>query len=163
MGDYLHIMKSLVPRGAIALFLLLAGVSLLFNDNPYGVVLIILGAVIVAKPLARLIAESAGSLFYSRERFSGPLPMYGIPASKRARGDYEEAIAYYEKMIIDYPNEVRPYTEMIDIAIRDLKDPERALKLYQRGVLILKSDEDKEFLARVYSAVRTRLNAKPSN
>ena len=121
MDDYQEILKSLVFRGLFGVPSLILGVWMLFVSNPMGCFFIIIAAVILAKPLARLVAEPSGSLFYPRERFSRPLPIYGIPASKRAQ------------------------------------------KLYQRGILILKADEDKETLARMYSAIRTRLNAKPSN
>ncbi len=76
---------------------------------------------------------------------------------------YEEAIAGFERIAQDYPDEVKPYIEMIDIAIVNLKDPERANALYRRGILFLKKNEDKEVLARMYGAIRTRLNARPSN
>lgn len=89
--------------------------------------------------------------------------MYSIPQSKKAKGLYEEAMAGFEKITEEYPDEVQPYVEMIDMAIVKLKDPERAHAIYQRGVSRLKKDEDKEALARMYGAIRTRLNARPGN
>ena len=72
-------------------------------------------------------------------------------------------MAGFEGIAAEHPNEVKPYIEMIDIAIVNLKDPERANRIFQRGFCVLKKDENKEVLARMYGAIRTRLNAKPSN
>ncbi len=128
-----------------------------------GCACILIGAIILAFPLARLVAEPLGSLFYPGERFDRPQPMYSIPQSKRANGLYEEAIAGFEKIAEDYPNEVKPYIEMIDIAIRDLKDARRAGAIYHRGIAALKKEEDRANLTRMYGAIRSRLNARPSN
>jgi len=70
--------------------------------------------------------------------------VYGIPRAKRANGLYEEAIADLEKIALEYPEELQPYVEIIDIAIVNLKDPERARQTYQRGLSVLKNEEAKE-------------------
>jgi hypothetical protein len=122
------------------------------------------GAIIVfSSLLARLIAEPSGRLFWPGEHFDRPQPVYGIPQSKRKKGLYEEAMAGFEKIAKDYPEEVQPYIEMIDIAILDLKDPERANRIYQNGIGILAKEKDKETLAIMYSAIRSRLNARPGS
>jgi hypothetical protein len=69
-------------------------------------------------------------------------------------------MAGFEKIAQDFPDEVQPYIEMIDIAIVNLGDAGRANRIFQRGVSALKKDEDKEALASMYSAIRTRLNAR---
>lgn len=172
MSDYRYIFISLLKRSIIALPLFAVGMSLLLRAGDvlnvissvlFGCAALILGAIIVAFPLARLFAEPSGNLFCPGRRFDRPQPMYGIPQSKKAKGLYEEAIAGFEKIAEEYPEEVQPYVEIIDIAIVKLKEPERANATYQRGMSVLKKDEDKEALARMYSAIRTRLNAKPSN
>ena len=175
MNNYREILVSLLIRSAVATPFLASGLVILsraggsdsalqgYAVGLFGCASVILGAVILAFPLARLIAEPAGSLFYPIKRSSKPAPMYGIPQSKRAKGLYEEAMAGFEKISEDYPNELQPFIEMIDISIVNLKDPERANAIYRRGVSVLKKREDKEALARMYSAIRSRLNAKPSN
>lgn len=117
----------------------------------------LVGSTLVARPIARLIAEPAGNLFYPDARFDRPQPMYGIPESQRKKGIYEEAMAGFEKIAAEYPDEIRPYIEMIDIAIVELKDTERANAIYCRGIAVLKRGEDKEVLARMYRAIRSRL------
>jgi hypothetical protein len=88
--------------------------------------------------------------------------MYGIPQSKRKSGAYEEALAGYEAIAENYPDEVQPYLEMIDILLVDLNDPDRAHGVYQRGYLRLRKEEDREALARVYCAMRTRTDREPA-
>ncbi len=172
MNNYREILTSLIRRAVFAVaagwlgYWFLATASGGWFDAHrlfFGMACLVAAATIIAPPLARLIAEPSGNLFYPSQRFDRPPPMYSIPKSKRAKGLYEEAIAGFEKIAQDYPDEVKPYIEMIDIAIVNLKDPERANAVYQRGILVLKKNEDKEVLARMYGAIRTRMNARPSN
>ncbi len=62
----------------------------------------------------------------------------------------------------EYPDEVKPYIEMIDIAIMDMQDADRANEIYRRGISLLKAQEDKESLASMYSAIRSRLESAPA-
>lgn len=172
MNNYREILASLLWRcvpalavGALGWWLLASASGGLqaFSRLLFGMACVVAGAVIMAPPIARLIAEPSGNLFYPGKRLDRPQPVYGIPQAKRARGFYEEAMAGFEKIAEEYPDEVKPYVEMIDIAIRDLKDPDRANAIYRRGVSRLRKDEDKEVLARMHGAIRTRLNARRSN
>jgi len=129
----------------------------------FGFAAMIVGAVILAFPLARLVAESSGSLFFPSKRLNRAWPMYSIPESKRTQGLYEESITGFERIAEDYADELKPYLEMIDILIRNLKDAARAEVIYQHGMSLLKSEKDKAVLAGMYTAIRSRLNAKPSN
>ena len=123
----------------------------------------IMGAVIVAAPLAELIAEPAGNLFWPSARYDRPQPAYSIPQSKRARGLYEEAMAGFEKIAEEYPQEVQPYVEMLEITTVNLHDPKRANAIFHRGVNVLKKGEDREALVRMYRGIQTRLNSRPGN
>ena len=175
MSNYPEILISLLKRAAVAGPILAIGLVILYrtqvSGSPaqgagmglFGCAFIIIAAIILAFPLASIVAEPAGSLFYPGRCSSRKQPMYGIPESKRARGLYEEAISGFEQIAQEYPEETKPYIEMIDIAIRYLKDPERANAIYRRGIAVLKRDKDRESLAIMYSAIRTRLNSRPSN
>jgi tetratricopeptide (TPR) repeat protein len=145
--------------GYFVLFSVSGGVVRGFGMSLFGFAGIITGAIIVGFPLARLVAESSGGLFWPNRRFDRPQPMYGAPRSMRARGQYEEAMAGFEEMIEEYPQETQAYVEMIDIAIVDLNDAERANRIYQRGMSTLKDEDSKGALAQMYSAIRSRLRA----
>jgi len=171
MNNYRDIFKQLALLGIIGFPLAIGGTIMLFcadrahspGGGLFACAAIIAGAIVFAMPLARLVAEPSGNLFYPGKRFSRPQPVYSIPQSKRAKGLYEEAIAGFEAIAKEYPADVKPYIEMIDISIVNLKDPDRANEIFQCGLAHLKKDKDKEVLATMYSAMRTRLNAKPSN
>jgi len=173
MSNYPQIVRSLVRRVLFAVVCFALGFFVLFRTGGsmlegyagglMGCACIIAGAIVLAFPLARLLSESSGGLFYPGRRFDRPQPMYSIPQAKRQKGQYEEAIAGFEQIAVDYPDEVQPYIEMMDIAIVNLKDPGRANAIYLRGVSAMKKNEDKETLARMFTAIRTRLNARPSN
>ena len=115
------------------------------------------GSVIVGPSLARLLAEPWGSLFSPDSYYAGPLPMYGIPESRRGKGDFEGALEGFAEIAAKYPREVRPYVEMIDIAIRDLRDETRAHEAYEKGMAVLRREEDRTYLTRMYQAIRSRL------
>lgn len=161
------IFSGLLKRSVWAVALFSIGWYLLRQEDIafvlIGFVPIIVGAIIVAFPLAGLIAEPTGNLFWPSARYDRPQPAYSIPQSKRARGLYEEAMDGFEKIAEEYPQEIQPYIEMIDVAILNFHDPERAEAIFQRGVSILKKEEDRETLARMYGAIRTRLNSRPAN
>lgn len=161
MTNYRDILKSLAWRALLAAPFFVVGLRCM--ASVLSPLFIVAGAIIVAMPLARFIAEPIGGLFYPVRRLSRKLPMYSIPQSKRAKGLYEEAIAGFEKIAKEYPRETQPYIEMIEITIVDLKDPERANRVYQHGMSRLKKVEDREMLERMYNAIRSRLNARMSN
>lgn len=165
VNRYGDIFFRLFKRFLLAALFFLAGFYLLYQGNIgfsfFGFAAFIVGAIILAFPLAELLAEPTGNLFWPGARFDHPQPAYSIPQSKRARGLYEEAMAGFEKIAEEHPHEVQPYIEMIDIAIVNLHDPERAKAIFHRGMSVLKKEEDRETLARMYGAIKTRLNSRP--
>ncbi len=172
MDNYREIQTSLCKRIVPAVVLgglgwwMLATASGGWGAIPqllFGMACLVSAAIVMASPVGRLIAEPMGNLFYPGKRSSHAPPMYSIPESNRAKGRYEEAMLGFEKIAETFPAEVKPYIEMIDMAIVNLKDPDRANEIFRRGVSVLQEDKDKEALATMYGAIRTRLNAKPSN
>jgi len=122
-------------------------------------------AVFVGVNVAPGIGEFFGSRFcgwlYPTDRFNRPQPMYGVPAAQRARGLYEEAIAGYEKIAEDYPGEVKPYIEMIDIAVVNLEDRDMAKAILYRGLDVLKREQDRKVLSRAAKSIISRLDPEP--
>ena len=126
-----------------------------------GFLFFLVAAIFVADPIAQWLAAPMGSLFWPRIYYAKPQPMYGIPQALRAKGQLEEALAEYGKIAAAHPDEVRPWLEMIDLAIHDLQNPERARALFERGVAALKNPSDRDLLAKTYSEIRTRLDVRP--
>jgi len=123
----------------------------------FGMLCFLIAAVIMAPQIARLLAEPAGKIFYSGERFAHPQPMYGIPESKRKSGHYQEAFDGFQKIAGEYPQEVKPYLEMINIAIVDMKNKKLADSVFHQGIATLDEKEARDTLAQMYKAISSRL------
>jgi hypothetical protein len=106
-----------------------------------GMACLVLGAIVLCPPLARLIAEPAGWLFYSTRPITHGQPTYEAFEALLAAGKHEEAIACLEKLAGTYPDEVRPHVEMLQISMLKLHDPERTEQLYLRGMQMLRKRE----------------------
>lgn len=156
---------SLLWRLLLAGALLLLGTAILLATGPAGAFigffLFLIAAILLAFPLANLLASAWDRFIWSRSYYDRPQPMYGIPQSRRAKGHLEEALAEYEKIAAAYPKEVRPWLDMIDLAIHDLRDARRAYLVYHQGLAHLKKAQDRDLLAQVYAEALTRLDARP--
>ena len=166
--DVRGILWALLRRGVPAAILLGLGIGTLLGAGAVvpqmllGFLFFLVAAILVAGPVARLLAEPTGGLLLPRRYYDKPQPMYGIPESKRVQKHPQEAIAEYEKIAIAHPGEVRPHVEMIDIALTDLHDPELANVFFQRGVATLRNPAAKDHLALVYAAIRERQPPPPT-
>lgn len=155
MTEREDILKQLCWRVLMAAPFFIAGVSAQFGfASPF---LILTGAIIVARPLSRLLAEPWGNLLFPSDHFDKPQPIYGIPEARRQEGKYEEAIQGFQKILVEHPQEVRAYVSMIDVAIVNLKDEARANAIFQNGIAKLKRAEDRDQLASAYSNIRSRI------
>ena len=164
--DYRDILWSLLRRAVPAGLALAIGTGILLGTGDVLMMLVgffffLVAAIFLAGPIARGLAEPLGGLLWPKRYYDKPQPMYGIPQARRIRGRPEEALAEYEKIAAAHPDEVRPWLDMIDIALTDLHDPERANALFQRGLAALARPDDKDHLARVYAASRDRTGPRP--
>ncbi|MFA5044144.1 MAG: hypothetical protein WC381_07915 [Kiritimatiellia bacterium] len=122
----------------------------------FGPFFVALGGILIAPDITGYFAKFAGNIIWTHHD-GKPRPIYGIPQSLAAKGRYEEAEREYENIIREFPNEVKPHIEMIDIAIVRLNNAELAEQLYKRGMGLLRDPDSRETLARMYAAIRTRL------
>jgi len=97
--------------------------------------LLLMACIIIAPRMARILVEKVADFFMYSEKFDRPQPMYGKASALRKNRQYEEAIAAYEEIAEAYPDEIKPWLEMIDLVLRDLRDPARAELIYQRALL----------------------------
>ncbi len=67
----------------------------------------------------------------------------------------------YEKVAREHPEEIKPYIEMMDIAIVDLQDHERAKTIFQRGLSSLKDDNNREILKIAYTTATSDFSIYP--
>ncbi len=164
---YKEILLVLLCRAVPAALALAIGIGTLLGAGEIagmalGFLFFLVAAVFLAGPVSRWLAEPVGSLIWPKQYYDRPQPMYGIPESRRRKGRPEEAIAEYEKIAAAHPGEIRPWLDMIDIALADLRDPERANAFFQRGLAALSNPDDKDRLARVYAATRDRPPPPPA-
>ena len=139
-----------LPLFGLGFYLLCGGLGTAF----FGAATIIVGACIAAFPLAELFGRPLMSLYWPTA--SGPVkPNYSIPEAHVKQGRYEQAMAEYEAIAQQYPNEVQAYIGMIEIAFRDLKDPQRANAAYRRGMEQFRNKKHEAMLHRMYTAFRS--------
>jgi hypothetical protein len=170
VNNYRDIRIALAWRGSLALLVyglgwfLLAGAAGGWGAVPqllFGMGFVVTAAIIVAAPIARLVAEPTGNLFWPSRRFDRPQPMYGIPESKRKKGLYQEAFDGFQAIAEEFPQELKPYVQMIDIAIVDMYNANLARAVLQSGLKTLKDDNARDALSRMHRAISSRLKTPP--
>jgi len=120
--------------------------------------LLILAGVILASPLAELFSQSAGNLFFPANRNTQPSPMYSIGEAKIRQGRYHEALEYYQQIAKDYPAEVEPHIQLMNLAFTYLGDRELGDSFYRAGLDQMKSERTKAMLTRMYEGLRTQVD-----
>lgn len=120
----------------------------------FGPFMALLGSLLVASDVTEFIVN-----WLWRPRLRKPKPIYGIPESLAFKGRYEEAEKEYEKIIQQFPDEVKPHVDLINIAVMQLNNAELAEQLYQQGMKLLKDPASRETLTRMYAGIKSRLKS----
>jgi cyclophilin family peptidyl-prolyl cis-trans isomerase len=133
------------------------------RDRSLVILTLALSSVIVLVPwasqkTAQLIGSLAGKLFYSGEEFDRPQPMFSIPEGKRKNGHYQEAFDGFQKIANEYPQELKSYLAMIDIAIVDMKNKNIADTVFHQGIVALDDKEERDTLAKMYKVIGSRMD-----
>lgn len=155
MNEYRPILLSLAGRLLLAALLIVGGWLLLGRQLLLAPVLILIGAFVVARPIASLVGETTTSLFYPNTHFDRPQPIYGIPEARAKEGRYEEALEGYEAIVREHPHEVRAWAGLIEVAGGRLHDPLRAHRYFEHGLAALRSAESRTALSNVYEALQS--------
>jgi len=168
--DVSHLLRE-VLRYLAAVALSLGGAAALANATDgyiralgfglLGIALFLVAGILVAFPIAAMFANPWGGMFYPEDRLKRAPPLYSLAETKVRKMQYEDAMALYEQIAEDYPEEVKPYVDMIDIAIVHLKDAKRAEQIYCRGIDRLHNRDDQDVLARMYRGIRSRIESGP--
>ena len=111
----------------------------------------------LSEPIGNLIYY----LLYSCGNYDRPLPMYGAAEGKRRKGLYLEAFDDFEKIAQQYPQELTPYLAMIDIAVEDMRDRDKAALVFHKAIATLDRREDCDTLSKAYKAVVSQLDRNP--
>jgi hypothetical protein len=168
MSIYRTVIFSLMWRCIVAApcfwgcWYFLSGTNAYLQDLPaimVGFVLGLMGAAFLVPPVVTLFVEPTGNLFYPGQRYDKRQPMFDLPQAMRRRGQYDEAMSAYQKLAKEDPYDVRPYVEMINIAIMDLRDISLAESILQRGVRKVRYKDGKT-LKKMFAAIKSRQDVR---
>ena len=155
MKEYKPILGSLLLRLLLAApFFALGLTGTADIASPF---VLLIGALIIAGPLTRLIAEPVGSLFYPNAHYDRPQPVYSIPLARKQEGRYAEALDGFLQIALAWPEQTQAWIEMLDIAITKLNDGARAEQIFQQGLAALRDEAERQCLTKMYTAIRSRL------
>jgi len=116
---------------------------------------LVVAALMMARPLAGFIGEWMSGLFMPSDRHSRPQPMYSIPEGRVTAEDYPGALEAYAELAAEHPEEIAPHLRMMEIWLRVYKDPGSACTIRDNALLTIKGKKNKaafESAARVILA-----------
>lgn len=136
---------DLAVRLGVAVPLLLAGFSIMLAglraggyaaafSLPLATACFVGAGTMIAPWVAQRFGNLAGGVFFPDRQFDRPQPVFSLAEGKRAQGQPREALAEYERVLLEHPQELRCYISMMDTAARDLRDPVLAEGYYRRGL-----------------------------
>lgn len=108
----------------------------------HGVLLV--AAILLAKPVAGWIGDLLSTLFMPGERFDRPPPMYSIPEGRAAAEDYAGALEAYAELAAQHPREIVPHLRMMEIWLRVYRDPDSARTIRDNALLAIKGRRNVE-------------------
>ncbi len=104
---------------------------------------LVVGAILLAKPLAGWIGDWMSGLFMPGERHSRPQPMYSIPEGRMSAEDYPGALEAYAALAAEHPGEIVPHLRMMEICLRFYQDPEAARAIRDNALLSIKGKKNR--------------------
>lgn len=107
----------------------------------HGVLLV--GAILLAKPIAGWVGDLLANLFMPGDRHSRPQPMYSIPEGRLAKEDYAGALEAYAELAAEHPGEIAPHLRMMEIWLRVYQDPDSARTIRDNALLTIKGRKNK--------------------
>ena len=106
-------------------------------------VLLIAGAILLAKPIAGFAGDLMSNLFMPGERHARPQPIYSIPESRMAAEDYAGALEAYAALAAEHPREIAPHLRMMEIWLRVYRDPAAAQTIRDNALLSIKGKKNR--------------------
>lgn len=165
---------SLLRRGLCSAPFFLIGIGLLFKAAGgggslfvftlvcYGATFLLVGAIVIAPVFTGVIADTlAGGLFTpsgGRPHF----PPYSLPESLVKKGRYDEAIEGFRKIADQFPEDLRPWLEMINVAVRYQRDADKAFEFYSDARGRFTHPADRQRLLENYKALKSLDGERPA-
>ncbi|MGA1128524.1 MAG: hypothetical protein ACO3XN_00470 [Chthoniobacterales bacterium] len=104
---------------------------------------LVVAAILLAKPLAGFIGAWLGTLFMPGERFDKPPPMYSIPEGRLTAEDYPGALEAFAELAAGHPEEITPHLRMMEIWLRFYRDPDSARTIRDNALLSIKGKKNR--------------------
>jgi hypothetical protein len=104
---------------------------------------LIVGAILLAKPLAGFAGDLMSNLFMPGGRHARPQPMYSIPESRMVAEDYAGALESYAALAAEHPREIVPHLRMMEIWLRVYRDPAAAQTIRDNALLSIKGKKNR--------------------
>jgi len=108
---------------------------------------LIVGAILLARPIAAWIGDLLSNLFMPGERLDGPQPMYSIPEGRMAAEDYAGALEAYAALAAEHPREIAPHLRMMEIWLRVYRDASAARTIRDNALLSIRGRRNREKFA----------------
>ncbi len=161
MDDRKESLKYLLRQFLFALPLFGVGIYLLLPipveaEKPIKMLsafFLLLGALLIGKPIAALFSSSASSILFPATAGREVMLVFSIPEGKIIAGKYEEALALYLEMIPLDPERLEIYMRIMDLAAYKMKQPETAREAFCTGLKNIKDIEDRQTLAGQYKRI----------
>lgn len=118
-----------------------------------GNVVLLVAAIILAKPVAGWIGDFTANLFMPGARHDKPQPMYSIPEGRMTAEDYPGALEAYAELAAAHPEEIAPHLRMMEIWLRVYRDPEAAQTIRANALQSIKGRKNREKFATAASVI----------
>lgn len=105
---------------------------------------LVVAAILLAKPLAGLVGDWLSGLFMPGERFDRPPPMYSIPEGRMAAEDYAGALKAYAELAAGHPEEIAPHLRMMEIWLRVYRDEAAARTIRENAMVSISGKKNRE-------------------
>ncbi|MBK1883914.1 hypothetical protein JIN85_15960 [Luteolibacter pohnpeiensis] len=89
------------------------------------------------------------------ERFAVAPPIMGPPASKAIRGDLQEALADYEALLENYPDEPEIYRKIIELTLGPMNQSELAEDYLHLAMENLQDAKDRSRLIKLAASIKS--------
>ncbi len=117
------------------------------------------GAFFLAPMIAERVADPVVRFLYGGKRGSLK-PDLSIPQAHRKFERYEEALETLEAIVAETPDHLDAWVEMVDIALSDLGDHERARLALHRGLKSLSDPEERTLLKQAFRTLSEKASRR---
>jgi hypothetical protein len=116
-----------------------------------GAILVVVGSIILGPVFARYLSLPAGFLYNPGRCARNTIPQLSIARAKQRKGLFEEALLEYQKIAEHFPEDTRIYTEMMSIAVENLRDVHKLEDIYGAAKSRLCDEKDLCLLTRNFT------------